>query len=123
MVVEDTYLYSTFRLDHLPQNLRPGETVSFRTLSLGEPNRCHHPAPTPSLPGKTRDSGYGDDGEAAIDVEWVTTAAAPNAATVLGACTDTTAFGGLIALENTLNGPAASLPSVVSISYGEAETV
>jgi subtilase family serine protease len=27
----------------------------------------------------------------------------------------------LIALENTLNGPAASLPSVVSISYGESE--
>jgi subtilase family serine protease len=66
------------------------------------------------------DPGYGDDGEAAIDVEWAT-AAAPNAAIVLAACTDTTAFGGLIALENTLNGPGGSLPSVVSISYGEAE--
>ena len=54
-------------------------------------------------------------------MEWAT-AAAPNAAIILAACTDTmTTFGGLIALLNTLNGPAANLPSVVSISYGEAE--
>ena len=42
---------------------------------------------------------------------------------MLAACADTrTTFGGLIALENVLNGPAGSLPSVVSISYGESET-
>ena len=43
---------------------------------------------------------------------------------MLAACTDTnTTFGGLIALENAINGPYQSLPSVVSISYGEAEAV
>ncbi len=50
--------------------------------------------------------GYGDDGEAAIDVEWAS-AAAPNAAIILAACEDTTAFGGLIALVNTLNGSSS----------------
>ncbi len=75
----------------------------------------------PWVSGSSNHPGYGDDGEAAIDVEWAT-AAAPNAAIILAACTDTvTTFGGLIALENTLNGPAATLPSVVSISYGEGE--
>jgi subtilase family serine protease len=75
----------------------------------------------PGFQGVSSDPGYGDDPEAIIDVEWAS-AAAPNAAIILAACTDTTTtFGGLIALQNTLNGPAASLPSVVSISYGEAE--
>jgi subtilase family serine protease len=54
-------------------------------------------------------------------VEW-SSAAAPDAAIILAACTDTsTTFGGLIALENVINGPQDKLPSVVSISYGEAE--
>jgi subtilase family serine protease len=66
------------------------------------------------------DPGYGDDAEAALDVEWAT-ATAPNATILLAACKDTSVtFGGLLALENILNGK--SLPSVVSISYGEAET-
>jgi subtilase family serine protease len=62
----------------------------------------------------------GDDGEAAIDVDWAS-AAAPNAAIVNAACANTTQFGGFIALQNILNGPASGIPSVVSISYGEAE--
>jgi subtilase family serine protease len=75
----------------------------------------------PGFQGNPSDPGYGDDAEAAIDVEW-SSAAAPNAAIVLAACTDTsTTFGGLIALENVLNGPFQNLPSVVSISFGEAE--
>jgi subtilase family serine protease len=118
MVVEDTYLYST------------GDWTVFRkTFGLARPypsGTLSQVSPTGAItctnpgfqgPGT---SGYGDDGEAAIDVEWAT-AAAPNAAIILAACEDTTAFGGLIALENTLNGPAANLPSVVSISYGESE--
>jgi subtilase family serine protease len=56
-------------------------------------------------------------------VEWAS-AAAPGASIVLAACEDTmTTFGGLIALVNTLGGTNGPLPSVVSISYGEAETV
>jgi subtilase family serine protease len=119
MVLEDTYLYST------------GDWTVFRkTFGLTRPypsGTLTQVSPTgavtcinPGFQGVSTDPGYGDDGEAIIDVEWAT-AGAPNASIVLAACTDTTAFGGLIALENVLNGPAASLPSVVSISYGEAE--
>ena len=58
------------------------------------------PSPAPTQASRSSGPGYGDDGEAAIDVEWAT-AAAPNAAIILAACTDTTTtFGGLIALEN-----------------------
>jgi subtilase family serine protease len=60
-----------------------------------------------------------DDGEAILDAEWAS-AAAPSASIVLAACADTrTTFGGLIALENLING--ASPPPVISISYGECE--
>jgi subtilase family serine protease len=75
----------------------------------------------PGFQGSPAQPGYGNDAEAIIDAEWAT-AAAPNAAIVLAACTDTqTTFGGLLALENVLNEAPADLPSVVSISYGEAE--
>ncbi len=62
----------------------------------------------------------GDDGEAAIDVEWAS-AAAPNAAIELASCADTsTNFGGFIALANLLS-ESGTPPAIVSISYGEAE--
>ncbi len=120
MVVEDTYLYST--ADWATFRNTFGLTAAYPagTLSQVSPSgaiSCRNPG----FQGRKNDPGYGDDAEAIIDVEWAT-AGAPNAAIVLAACTDTsTTFGGLIALENVLNGPAANLPSVVSISYGEAE--
>lgn len=119
MVLEDTYLYSTadwtiFRKTYGLTRPYPHGTLS--QVSPAGAITCTNPG----FQGQSTDPGYGDDGEAAIDVEW-STAAAPNAAIVLAACTDTSAFGGLIALENTLNGPANSLPSVISISYGESE--
>jgi subtilase family serine protease len=113
MVVEDTYLYSTADFTTFRKTFGLTRPYPYATLSQVAPSgaiTCRNP-------------GYaanGDDGEAAIDVEWAT-ATAPNAAIVLAACADTTAFGGLIALQNTLNGPTGSLPSVVSMSYGEAE--
>ena len=119
MVVEDTYLYSTGDWTVFRKTFGLARPYPFGTLTQVSPTgaiACTNPGFQSSGPG------YGDDGEAAIDVEWAT-AAAPNAAIILAACTDTSAFGGLIALENTLNGPAANLPSVVSISYGEAEAV
>ena len=62
----------------------------------------------------------GDDGEAAIDVEWAS-AAAPNAAIELASCAGTsTNFGGFIALQNLLS-ESGTPPAIVSISYGEAE--
>jgi subtilase family serine protease len=61
----------------------------------------------------------GNEAEAELDAEWAS-AAAPSAAIVLASCADTsTTFGGLIALQNLLNG--GSPPAIVSISYGECE--
>jgi subtilase family serine protease len=119
MVVEDTYLFSTtdFTIFRKTFGLtRPYPSGTLAQVSPTGALTCTNPG----FQGSSNEPGYGDDGEAAIDVEWAT-AAAPNAAIVLAACTDTSTFGGLIALVNTLNGPAASLPSVVSISYGESE--
>jgi subtilase family serine protease len=122
MVLEDTYLYSTndwqvFRSTFGLSKEYPDATLS--QVSPSGPISCKNPG----FQGKSTDPGYGDDGEAAIDVEWAS-AGAPDAAIVLAACEDTeTTFGGLIALVNTLNGPYYKLPDVVSISYGEAEAV
>ncbi|HEX4347483.1 MAG TPA: protease pro-enzyme activation domain-containing protein [Vicinamibacterales bacterium] len=61
-----------------------------------------------------------DEGEAALDAEWAG-ASAPGASVVLASCADTvTVFGGLIAFQNLINGPAP--PPIVSISYGECES-
>jgi len=114
MVVEDTYLYATSDWSTFRSTLGLSKAFPSGTLSQVSPTgavKCTNPGL----------KGNGDDGEAIIDAEWAS-AAAPNAAIVLAACKDTiTTFGGLIALENVLNGPASELPSVVSISYGEAE--
>jgi subtilase family serine protease len=119
MVVEDTYVYSTGDWTVFRKTFGLARPYPYGTLSQVSPTGAIT-CTNPGFQGVSTDPGYGDDGEAAIDVEWAT-AAAPNAAIILAACTDTTAFGGLIALENTLNGPAGNLPSVVSISYGESE--
>src|SRR6202042_1905976 len=58
--------------------------------------------------------------EAALDAEWAG-AAAPDAAVVLESCADTaTVFGGLVAVENLING--ANPPAIMSVSYGECES-
>jgi subtilase family serine protease len=119
MVVEDTYLYSVTDWTIFRKTFGLARPYPYGSLTQVSPTgsiTCTNPG----FQGVQTEPGYGDDGEAAVDVEWAT-AAAPNVAIILAACTDTTAFGGLIALENTLNGPTGSLPSVVSISYGEAE--
>jgi subtilase family serine protease len=62
----------------------------------------------------------GAEGEAALDAEWAG-ATAPGAAIELEACADTgTVFGGLIAIENLVNG--ASPPPIMSLSYGLCES-
>jgi subtilase family serine protease len=120
MVIEDTYLYSTGDWNVFRKIFGLARPYPFGTLSQISPTGAMT-CTNPGFQGVSSDPGYGDDGEAAIDVEWAT-AAAPNAAIILAACSDTnTTFGGLIALQNVLSGPATSLPSVVSISYGESE--
>jgi subtilase family serine protease len=121
MVVEDTYLYSTGDWTVFRKTFGLARPYPYGTLTQVSPTGAAT-CTNPGFQGSPSDPGYGDDGEAIIDVEWAT-AAAPNAAIVLAACKDTGAtFGGLIALQNVLNGPAAGLPSVVSISYGESES-
>src|SRR5208283_159043 len=115
VLIEDTYLYSlgdwtTFRKEFGLARLYP-----FATLTQ------ESPAPATGTNNCTAPGTTTDDGEATIDVEYAS-AAAPNAAIILAACSNTrTTFGGLIALNNLLNG--STLPSVVSISYGEAEAL
>jgi subtilase family serine protease len=60
----------------------------------------------------------GAEDEANLDAQWAS-AAAPSAAIVLASCRDTTQFGGFLALQNLING--ASVPPIVSISYGTGE--
>ncbi len=78
-----------------------------------------HPAP-PIGPNNCTDPGVnGDDGEAILDAEYAS-AAAPSAAIQLASCSNTTSFGGLIALLNLIN-ESTTPPAVISMSYGECE--
>ena len=121
MVVEDTYLYSTADWHTFRKTFGLASAFPHGTLSQVSP-KGSITCTNPGFQGSPSDPGYGDDSEAAIDVEWAS-AAAPDAAIILAACEDTTTtFGGLIALQNTLNGCREDLPSVVSISYGESES-
>lgn len=110
VVVEDTNLYSTGDWLLFRKAFGLSRAYPYGTISVSNPtgtNTCTNPGTN------------GDDGEAAIDVEWAS-AAAPNAAIVNAACKDTTQFGGFLALANLLQG--TSVPNVVSISYGESES-
>ena len=113
-LIEDTDLYST------------SDWTTFRsafglaTLYLPALSTIH-PAPAngdSAVP--IRASSAGDAEEAILDAEWAS-AAAPGAAIKIVSCASTrTTFGGLIALQNLVNGP--SPPSIISLSYGECET-
>ena len=114
VLLEDTDLYggsadwNTFRQTF-------GLAAQFPNGSLAQSH------PKPGSGSACADPGVnGDDGEAALDVEWAS-AAAPNASIVMASCADTTNFGGFIALQNILTN-GGPLPGVVSISYGESET-
>jgi subtilase family serine protease len=79
--------------------------------------------PQPGSGGTCSDPGVlvGDDGEAAVDVEWAS-AAAPNATIELASCADTELnFGAFIALQNLLTG-SGKLPSIASLSYSSPES-
>ena len=82
-----------------------------------------HPAP-PSGPNNCGAPGAfaPNSAEAILDAEWAS-AAAPSAAIEMAACADTsTTFGGLIAMQNLINAAAAP-PAIMSVSYGQCETV
>ena len=82
-----------------------------------------HPAPSSGGNNCTNPGVVSpNDAEAILDAEWAS-AAAPNAAIRMASCADTTTtFGGLIALQNLINA-SSQPPAIMSISYGQCETV
>ncbi len=91
-----------------------------RKYPLGKLTVVH---PQPGTAGTCADPGVlvGDDGEAAVDVEWAS-AAAPNATVELASCADTDLqFGAFIALQNLLTGKSAP-PATMSLSYSSPES-
>ena len=115
VVIEDTDLYTTADWNTFRSTF--GLASAYPLGSLTQV----HPASSPT--NNCTDPGVnGDDDEAALDVEWAS-AGAPSAAIELASCADTaTNFGGFIALQNLLNA-SGTPPAIVSISYGESESV
>ena len=110
VVIEDTNVYST------------ADWTTFRSVlglssyTAGSFTQVH---PTGSSACSNPGTVAGAESEATLDAEWAS-AGAPSAHIELASCADTNVtFGGLIALQNLLNGAAP--PSIVSISYGECE--
>jgi subtilase family serine protease len=112
VVVEDTNQFSAADFLSFRKVMGLSRTYPFGTLTQV------NPAGTANACGNPGDNG--DDTEAALDVDWAS-AAAPNASIVSAACADTAQFGGFLALANLLT--EANPPKIVSISYGESETL
>jgi hypothetical protein len=118
VLIEDTDVFSaadwsTFR-----------QTFGLSGYTSGSFTQVHPPAP-PSQPGNNCGAPgvvAPNDAEAILDAEWAS-ASAPGAAIEMAACADTsTTFGGLIAIQNLINANTTP-PSIMSISYGQCETV
>jgi subtilase family serine protease len=113
-VLEDSDMYrtsdwDTFRTTFGLNNYTSGSLTTVNPQASSGIGNCIDPG-----------VAQGDDGEATSDAEWAS-AAAPDATIMVAACADTrTTFGGLIAMQNLLNGSTAP-PSVMSVSYGECE--
>jgi subtilase family serine protease len=137
MVVEDTNQWNCNSTNSLgPCSTTTSDFAVFRNvlglgrwpsgnLSQSNPgplttNKCNAPSTGGGYPAGSGING--DDVEASIDVEWAT-ATAPNANVVSAACADPSGgFGGLTAIQNTLNHPNEDGVDVISMSYGEPET-
>jgi subtilase family serine protease len=100
------------------------QTFGLSSYSSGSFTQVHPPAPPP-LPGNNCGAPGAfapNDAEAILDAEWAS-ASAPSAAIEMATCKDTsTTFGGLIAIQNLINATTPP-PSIMSISYGQCETV
>jgi subtilase family serine protease len=115
-LIEDTDLFSTsdwttFR-----------STFGLSSYTSGSLTTVYPPPPSGSNNCTAPGVVSPNDGEAILDAEWAS-AAAPNAAIEMAVCADTaTTFGGLIAVQNLINS-VMQPPAIVSISYGQCETV
>jgi subtilase family serine protease len=127
ILLERTDLYNpgdflTFRkVFGLTKSYAKGKLVTVHPQPTGSPvtapNGVEFGPETCSDPGVV----VGDDGEAAVDVEWAS-ASAPNATIELASCADTdTNFGAFIALENLITAPTPP-PPIMSLSYGSPES-
>src|SRR5229473_2779886 len=100
------------------------QTFGLESYSSGSFTQVHPPAPPP-LPGNNCAAPGAfapDEVEAILDAEWAS-ASAPSAAIEMAVCKNTsTTFGGLIAIQNLINATTPP-PSIISISYGQCETV
>jgi len=117
-LIEDTDVFSASDWGNFRQ------TFGLSGYTSASFTQVHPPAP-PSQPGNNC-AAPGvvplNDAEAILDAEWAS-AAAPGASILMAACADTsTTFGGLIAVQNLINASAPP-PSIMSISYGQCETV
>ena len=116
VLIEDTDVFSALDWSTFRQTLG---LTGYSSASFAQV----HPAPSSgtnncAAPGVVAPN----DAEAILDAEWAS-ASAPNAAIEMAACADsTTTFGGLIAIQNLINASTPP-PSIMSISYGECETV
>jgi subtilase family serine protease len=111
VLIEDTNVYRTSDWTTFRSKLGLS-TYTNGSLTQVHPNASGNACGNPGVVS-------GNEGEATLDVEWAS-AAAPSATIELASCADSsTNFGGLIALQNLVNGK--SPPAIVSISYGECE--
>lgn len=126
VLLERTDLYSTgdwstFRKTFgLTKSFPKGKLVTVHPPNTGTsvtaPNGIEFGSEACADPGDVA----GDDGEAAVDVEWAS-ASAPSATIELASCADSeTNFGAFIALENLEL--SAAPPTIMSLSYGSAES-
>jgi hypothetical protein len=109
------------RTDVLPADIATFRQAFLPANAIGSVNYTNPVA----FPGDTScpDPGTnGDEGEAALDAEWIG-AAAPDATVVFASCDDSNSpgFGPFTAALNMLNNESAPPPSVFSLSYGECE--
>ncbi len=121
VVIEDTDVFNTgdwntFRSAFGLTKFASGSFAQIHPQYNGI-NNCGDPGVDPN--------GVGADSEAILDAEW-SGASAPSAAIRLASCSDAAldngavpTFGGLIAVQNIINGTAP--PAIISISYGECE--
>src|SRR5258708_661919 len=116
VLIEDTDVFSssdwtTFRSTFGLSGYTSSSFTQLHPRSPTGPNNCG--APGTFAPNSA---------EAILDAEWAS-ASAPSAAIEMAACADTSVtFGGLIAIQNLINANTAP-PSIMSISYGQCETV
>jgi hypothetical protein len=115
VLIEDTDVFSASDWSNFRQTLGLSGYTSASFSQLHPPSQ---PTNNCAAPGVLSPN----DAEAILDAEWAS-ASAPSAAIEMAACADTSStFGGLIAIQNLINATTTP-PSIMSISYGQCETV